>query len=181
MTGVVVIGEGAKDEAPMLYCGERIGEGTTEMDIAVDPLDGTTLCATVRCNFFVGILGGELAGGRGEKCWVVHDNCFAGIWGGKGLAAGEGRNIGRRAKDFFDWLIDWVVEWMLWHTGDTCSCLTVGLCRGWGWRVAGVMLGLQSYGGWGHVEAAVMWGLGSCGGCSHVGAGVMWGLQSCGG
>lgn len=48
MTGVVVIGEGAKDEAPMLYCGERIGEGTTEMDIAVDPLDGTTLCATGR-------------------------------------------------------------------------------------------------------------------------------------
>jgi fructose-1,6-bisphosphatase II len=49
MTGVVVIGEGAKDEAPMLYCGEQIGTGGgEEMDIAVDPLDGTTLCASGR-------------------------------------------------------------------------------------------------------------------------------------
>jgi fructose-1,6-bisphosphatase II len=41
--GVVVIGEGEKDEAPMLYNGERIGDGTPpEVDIAVDPIDGTT-------------------------------------------------------------------------------------------------------------------------------------------
>jgi fructose-1,6-bisphosphatase II len=46
MDGVVVIGEGEKDEAPMLYNGERIGDGTPpEMDIAVDPLEGTDLCA----------------------------------------------------------------------------------------------------------------------------------------
>ena len=46
MDGVVVIGEGEKDEAPMLYNGERIGDGTPpEVDIAVDPLEGTTLCA----------------------------------------------------------------------------------------------------------------------------------------
>ncbi|NDH96757.1 MAG: fructose-bisphosphatase class II, partial [Actinobacteria bacterium] len=44
MDGVVVIGEGEKDEAPMLYNGERIGDGTdAETDIAVDPIDGTTL------------------------------------------------------------------------------------------------------------------------------------------
>ena len=44
MDGVVVIGEGEKDEAPMLYNGERIGSGTPpEVDIAVDPIDGTTL------------------------------------------------------------------------------------------------------------------------------------------
>src|SRR5213595_1263922 len=46
MDGTVVIGEGEKDEAPMLYNGERIGDGSPpEVDIAVDPLEGTTLCA----------------------------------------------------------------------------------------------------------------------------------------
>ncbi|MFI1013915.1 class II fructose-bisphosphatase [Streptomyces sp. NPDC020965] len=46
MNGVVVIGEGEKDEAPMLFNGERIGDGTgAECDIAVDPIDGTTLTA----------------------------------------------------------------------------------------------------------------------------------------
>jgi fructose-1,6-bisphosphatase II len=44
MDGVVVIGEGEKDEAPMLYNGERIGDGSEpRVDIAVDPIDGTTL------------------------------------------------------------------------------------------------------------------------------------------
>jgi fructose-1,6-bisphosphatase II len=44
--GVVVIGEGEKDEAPMLYNGERIGDGTPpRVDIAVDPLEGTRLAA----------------------------------------------------------------------------------------------------------------------------------------
>ncbi|MEY9841954.1 class II fructose-bisphosphatase [Streptomyces sp. 846.5] len=46
MNGVVVIGEGEKDDAPMLYNGERIGDGTgAECDVAVDPVDGTTLTA----------------------------------------------------------------------------------------------------------------------------------------
>jgi fructose-1,6-bisphosphatase II len=46
MDGVVVIGEGEKDEAPMLYNGERIGDGSPPaVDIAVDPLEGTTLAA----------------------------------------------------------------------------------------------------------------------------------------
>ena len=46
MDGIVVIGEGEKDEAPMLYNGERIGDGSPpEVDIAVDPLEGTTLTA----------------------------------------------------------------------------------------------------------------------------------------
>src|SRR5947209_14647497 len=44
MDGVVVIGEGEKDEAPMLYNGEQIGDGSPpQVDIAVDPLEGTTL------------------------------------------------------------------------------------------------------------------------------------------
>ncbi|GAC1326311.1 MAG: class II fructose-bisphosphatase [Chloroflexota bacterium] len=46
MDGVVVIGEGEKDEAPMLYIGERIGNGREpKVDVAVDPVDGTTLLA----------------------------------------------------------------------------------------------------------------------------------------
>src|SRR6185437_7648758 len=46
MDGVVVIGEGEKDHAPMLYNGERVGDGTgPECDVAVDPIDGTTLMA----------------------------------------------------------------------------------------------------------------------------------------
>jgi fructose-1,6-bisphosphatase II len=46
MDGVVVIGEGEKDEAPMLFNGEHIGDGSPpEVDIAVDPLEGTRLCA----------------------------------------------------------------------------------------------------------------------------------------
>ena len=51
MDGVIVIGEGEKDEAPMLYNGERIGDGSPpEVDIAVDPIDGTTLTALGRGN-----------------------------------------------------------------------------------------------------------------------------------
>jgi fructose-1,6-bisphosphatase II len=46
MDGVVIIGEGEKDEAPMLFNGEHIGTGQgVEVDIAVDPLEGTELCA----------------------------------------------------------------------------------------------------------------------------------------
>src|SRR6185503_12921021 len=52
--GTVVIGEGERDEAPMLYIGERVGSGwhdanpetAPKVDIAVDPLEGTNLCAT---------------------------------------------------------------------------------------------------------------------------------------
>jgi fructose-1,6-bisphosphatase II / sedoheptulose-1,7-bisphosphatase len=44
--GTVVIGEGEMDEAPMLYIGEKVGSGEgPEVDIAVDPLEGTTICA----------------------------------------------------------------------------------------------------------------------------------------
>ena len=51
MDGIVVIGEGEKDEAPMLYNGERIGDGSgAATDIAVDPIDGTTLTSLGRGN-----------------------------------------------------------------------------------------------------------------------------------
>src|ERR671911_1842466 len=46
MDGIVVIGEGEKDEAPMLFNGEQVGNGEPpEVDVAVDPIDGTTLTA----------------------------------------------------------------------------------------------------------------------------------------
>src|SRR5260370_28681379 len=52
MRGTIVIGEGERDEAPMLYIGEQVGSGWRDgaqfpqVDIAVDPLEGTNLCAT---------------------------------------------------------------------------------------------------------------------------------------
>jgi fructose-1,6-bisphosphatase class II len=49
MRGTIVIGEGERDEAPMLFVGEKVGRGREddiEIDIAVDPLEGTNLCAT---------------------------------------------------------------------------------------------------------------------------------------
>ena len=51
-TGRVVIGEGEMDEAPMLYIGEIVGnrKGDLKVDIAVDPLEGTNLCATGQPN-----------------------------------------------------------------------------------------------------------------------------------
>src|SRR5687768_9344991 len=51
MDGIVVIGEGEKDEAPMLFNGEHIGDGAEpKVDIAVDPIDGTTLTSLGRPN-----------------------------------------------------------------------------------------------------------------------------------
>ena len=51
MAGTVVIGEGEKDDAPMLYNGEEVGDGSQpEVDVAVDPIDGTTLTALGKTN-----------------------------------------------------------------------------------------------------------------------------------
>ncbi len=48
--GTVVIGEGERDEAPMLYIGEKVGKGGVRVDIALDPLEGTTLTAKAMAN-----------------------------------------------------------------------------------------------------------------------------------
>jgi fructose-1,6-bisphosphatase/sedoheptulose 1,7-bisphosphatase-like protein len=60
MDGTIVIGEGERDEAPMLYIGEKVGLAThapkalfPEVDIAVDPLEGTNLCATGCCTLLM--------------------------------------------------------------------------------------------------------------------------------
>jgi fructose-1,6-bisphosphatase class II len=65
MRGTVVIGEGERDEAPMLFIGERVGRGRPEdpeVDIAVDPLEGTNLCATGEPNA-IAVLAASSRGG----------------------------------------------------------------------------------------------------------------------
>src|ERR1700710_998489 len=60
MDGIVVIGEGEKDEAPMLANGEQVGDGSQpQVDIAVDPLEGTTLCARGMPHALAGIAPAE--------------------------------------------------------------------------------------------------------------------------
>ncbi len=70
MDGTVVIGEGERDEAPMLYIGERVGLGSKpegerkypQVDIAVDPLEGTNLCATGSANAIAVLAAAEKGG-----------------------------------------------------------------------------------------------------------------------
>src|SRR6201987_2128903 len=72
MRGTIVIGEGERDEAPMLYIGEKVGmdhalrgstaEGFPQVDIAVDPLEGTNLCATGAANA-IAVLAASSKGG----------------------------------------------------------------------------------------------------------------------
>jgi fructose-1,6-bisphosphatase class II len=68
--GTIVIGEGERDEAPMLYIGERVGAGShrgtsadlPKVDIAVDPLEGTNLCATGAANALAVLAASESGG-----------------------------------------------------------------------------------------------------------------------
>src|SRR3982751_4285333 len=69
MRGTIVIGEGERDEAPMLYIGEKVGGGwhegsgaEYEVDIAVDPLEGTNLCATGSSNAIAVLAAAERGG-----------------------------------------------------------------------------------------------------------------------
>jgi fructose-1,6-bisphosphatase class II len=69
MRGSIVIGEGERDEAPMLYIGEKVGQGWKtdgsshhEVDIAVDPLEGTNLCATGSANAIAVLAASEKGG-----------------------------------------------------------------------------------------------------------------------
>src|SRR5205807_6431852 len=69
MDGIIVIGEGERDEAPMLYIGERVGLAThapnanfPAVDIAVDPLEGTNLCATGAPNSIAVLAASERGG-----------------------------------------------------------------------------------------------------------------------
>ena len=60
--GTIVIGEGERDEAPMLFLGEKVGRGGAAVDIAVDPLEGTNLCATGTNNAIAVIAASEKGG-----------------------------------------------------------------------------------------------------------------------
>jgi fructose-1,6-bisphosphatase II len=61
--GTIVIGEGERDEAPMLFIGEKVGQvGGTPVDIAVDPLEGTNLCATGAPNAIAVLAASEKGG-----------------------------------------------------------------------------------------------------------------------
>jgi fructose-1,6-bisphosphatase class II len=62
--GTIVIGEGERDEAPMLFIGEKVGRGSgaTPVDIAVDPLEGTNLCATGAANAIAVLAASEKGG-----------------------------------------------------------------------------------------------------------------------
>jgi fructose-1,6-bisphosphatase class II len=60
--GTIVIGEGERDEAPMLFIGERVGKGGVAVDIAVDPLEGTNLCATGASNAIAVLAASERGG-----------------------------------------------------------------------------------------------------------------------
>src|SRR5687767_10894976 len=69
MHGTIVIGEGERDQAPMLYIGEKVGRSdgadpgsTPEIDIAVDPLEGTNLVATGQANAITVIAASEKGG-----------------------------------------------------------------------------------------------------------------------
>ena len=61
-SGTVKIGEGERDEAPMLYIGEQVGKGGPSLDIAVDPLEGTTICASGGSNSLAVIAVAEKGG-----------------------------------------------------------------------------------------------------------------------
>jgi fructose-1,6-bisphosphatase class II len=62
MDGTIVIGEGERDQAPMLFIGEQVGRGGDPVDIAVDPLEGTNLCAT-GANNAIAVLAASEKGG----------------------------------------------------------------------------------------------------------------------
>ena len=86
MDGIVVIGEGEKDNAPMLYNGEEIGNGQPpRVDIAVDPVDGTTLTAKG--------MPGAIAGGRARR--ARHDVRSRTV-----RLHGEGRRGGRSGRRY---------------------------------------------------------------------------------
>jgi fructose-1,6-bisphosphatase II len=70
MDGVVVIGEGEKDRAPMLYIGEHVGNGSApKVDVAVDPIDGTRLVAR-------GLPGGIATVALAERGSLFHTHCY---------------------------------------------------------------------------------------------------------
>ena len=108
MDGLVVIGEGEKDEAPMLFNGEKIGDGSPMLtDIAVDPIDGTTLTALGRGNAIAVIAVSERGTmfnpgpcvymekiAVGPECAGVNDIDASVTENLRALAAAKGKSVG---------------------------------------------------------------------------------------
>jgi fructose-1,6-bisphosphatase class II len=107
MRGSVVIGEGERDKAPMLYVGEPLGRGWTEgeiypeVDIAVDPLEGTNLCATGSANSIAVIAASE-KGGLLNAPDIYMDKIVVGPTAAEyvSLSASVHENLNRMAEAF---------------------------------------------------------------------------------
>ena len=101
MRGVVVIGEGEKDEAPMLFNGEHVGDGTgPEFDIAVDPVDGTTLLANGMPNA-IAVMAAADRGTMYDPSAVFYMNklvCAAAVAGEVDIDTPAAHNIGAVAR-----------------------------------------------------------------------------------
>ncbi|HEX9162542.1 MAG TPA: class II fructose-bisphosphatase [Thermoanaerobaculia bacterium] len=107
MRGTVVIGEGERDKAPMLYVGEPLGRGWTEgeiypeIDIAVDPLEGTSLCATGAANA-IAVLAASEKGGLLNAPDIYMDKLVVGPTAADfvGLDKSVAENLGQMAEAF---------------------------------------------------------------------------------
>ncbi|HEX7153963.1 MAG TPA: class II fructose-bisphosphatase [Thermoanaerobaculia bacterium] len=107
MRGAVVIGEGERDKAPMLYVGEPLGRGWTEgeiypeVDIAVDPLEGTNLCATGAANS-IAVLAASEKGGLLNAPDIYMDKIVVGPTASEvvNLAASVEENLNNIAQAF---------------------------------------------------------------------------------
>ncbi|MBK5260275.1 MAG: class II fructose-bisphosphatase [Thermoanaerobaculia bacterium] len=107
MRGSIVIGEGERDKAPMLYVGEPLGRGWTEgeiypeIDIAVDPLEGTNLCATGSANA-IAVLAASEKGGLLNAPDIYMEKLVVGPTAGDhvGLDKSVAENLGQMAEAF---------------------------------------------------------------------------------
>ena len=101
IAGTVVIGEGERDEAPMLYIGEKVGNGKgPEVDIALDPLEGTTLCAKSMPNSLAVLAMSEKGGMLNAPDTYMEKIAIGGGYpdGLVSLDAGPAQNIRELAK-----------------------------------------------------------------------------------
>ena len=107
MRGSIVIGEGERDKAPMLYVGEPLGRGWTEgeiypeVDIAVDPLEGTNLCATGSANA-IAVLAASEKGGLLNAPDIYMEKLVVGATAATDISLEYSvlENLGRMAESF---------------------------------------------------------------------------------
>src|ERR1044072_1572630 len=102
MAGTIVIGEGERDEAPMLYIGEEVGQAADsapEVDIAVDPLEGTNLVATGSANAITVLAASERGGLVHAPDTYLEKRCVGpGAAGKVDINLPPAENVGRVAE-----------------------------------------------------------------------------------